>query len=53
MDNDNRSLWMTIRRALIMILGAIEDRLGVERSIMPRPERVKGFIASDKLGRND
>lgn len=34
-----RALLMTIRQALIMILGAIEDYLNIERSIIPRNKR--------------
>jgi hypothetical protein len=34
-----RTLLMTIRQALIMILGALEDYLGEERSIIPRRKR--------------
>jgi hypothetical protein len=30
---------MTVRQALIMILGALEDYLGLERSIVPRHRR--------------
>lgn len=34
-----RQVWLTRRRALIMELGAIEDYLGMARSIAPRSER--------------
>lgn len=34
-----RRLWMTIRQSLIMQLGAIEDHLGMPRSIVPRRKR--------------
>jgi len=34
-----RALLMTLRQALIMVLGAIEDYLGIERSIVPRRKR--------------
>jgi hypothetical protein len=34
-----RRLWMAIRQALIIVLGAIEEYLGIERSIIPRRKR--------------
>lgn len=34
-----RCLLLALRQALIMILGAIEDYLGMERSIIPRHKR--------------
>lgn len=34
-----RILWMGIRQALIMAIGAIEEYLGLERSIVPRRKR--------------
>lgn len=39
---DDRSLWMTRRQAIIMELGAIEDYLGMERSIVPKRKRERG-----------
>lgn len=39
MDDRTRKLWMTIRQALIMILGAIEEYLEMPRSIVPRRKR--------------
>jgi len=36
---DNKILLMAIRQTLIMMLGAIEDYLGMERSITPRRKR--------------
>jgi len=39
MDDRGKVLWMAIRQALIIILGAIEDYLGIERSIVPRRKR--------------
>ena len=36
---DDRTLWMTRRQAIIMELGAIEDYLGMERSIVPKRKR--------------
>lgn len=35
----DKSFWMAIRQALIMILGAIEDMLGIERSIIPKHKK--------------
>jgi len=35
-----RLLLMTVRSALIMMLGALEDYLRVPRTIRPRPERM-------------
>ena len=34
-----RILLMAIRQALIMVLGALEDYLEIERSIVPRRKR--------------
>lgn len=38
-DSRQRALLMTVRQALIMILGAIEDYLCIERSIVPKHRR--------------
>ena len=38
-DVKERILWMALRQALIIILGAIEDYLEMERSIVPRRKR--------------
>lgn len=38
----DRTLWMTRRQAIIMELGAIEDYLGMERSIVPKRKRERG-----------
>lgn len=38
---DNRKLLMAIREALMLVLGAIEDELGIERSIISRKKRNK------------
>jgi len=35
----DRQLWLAIRQALIIILGAIEDRLEMQRSIVPKRKR--------------
>ena len=34
-----RTLWMGIRQGLIIILGVLEDFLGLQRSIVPRRKR--------------
>ena len=34
-----RALLMSIRQALLIILGAIEDYLGIERSVTPKHKR--------------
>ena len=39
MDEKIRLLLMTVRQALIMVLGALEDFLELERSIVPRRKR--------------
>jgi hypothetical protein len=39
MDPKTKALLLTIRRALIMILGALEDYLCLERSITPKSRR--------------
>lgn len=39
MSAKNYALGMAARQALIMMLGALEDWLGVERSITPRRKR--------------
>jgi hypothetical protein len=39
MDLRSRTLALAVRQALIIILGAIEDWLGMERSIVPRHKR--------------
>ena len=38
-DARQRVFLMAIRQALIMALGALEDYLGVDRSIVPRQRR--------------
>lgn len=35
----DRQLFLTIRRANIMMIGAIEDYLGMDRSIPPKDKR--------------
>lgn len=39
LDPRTRELWLTIRRALIMLLGALEDYLGLDRTLPPRRDR--------------
>jgi hypothetical protein len=39
MDDRTRVLLVTLRAALIMALGAIEDALGLPRTCPPREER--------------
>ena len=39
LTESERKWLMTIRRALIMQLGAIEERLGIERSIVPKHKK--------------
>jgi len=39
MDARTKALLMVVRQALIMMLGAIEDFLELERSIVPRRKR--------------
>jgi len=35
----NRVLLLSVRQALLMVLGALEDYLGVERSVTPKHAR--------------
>jgi hypothetical protein len=39
MDEKHRTLWISIRQALLIVLGAIEEHLGMERSKPPKHER--------------
>ena len=36
---DTRNLWMAIRQAIIIILGAIEEYLGLPKSITAKHKR--------------
>ena len=45
LTESERKWLMTTRQTLIMRLGAVEERLGMERSIVPKHEREK----EDKL----
>jgi hypothetical protein len=38
---DKRALLLSVRQALIIALGAIEDYLNMERSIIPKHRRAK------------
>lgn len=40
MSEQSRALLLALRQALIIALGAIEDYLGMERSIIPKHRRV-------------
>lgn len=40
MSERQRALLLALRQALIIALGAIEDYLGMERSIIPKHRRV-------------
>ncbi len=39
LSEEMRAYWMSERNTLIMKLGALEDMLGLERSIIPRRKR--------------
>ena len=39
MTLEHRAFWLSIRQALIIMLGAIEDLLEMERSITPKHKR--------------
>jgi hypothetical protein len=41
MNNETKALLIALRRALIMALGAIEDSLGLPRTVPNRTERRK------------
>lgn len=38
-DDRTKVLLMTCRQVLLMLLGAVEDYLGLERSIVPKHKR--------------
>jgi len=42
MTDADRVLWLAIRQALLIVLGAIEERLGMERSVLPKRKRTNG-----------
>jgi hypothetical protein len=39
MTKKEHTFWMGIRQVLIMMIGLVEDYLGLERSIVPRRKR--------------
>jgi hypothetical protein len=39
MTTPDREFWLAVRQALIIVLGAIEEYLGMQRSIVPRRKR--------------
>lgn len=39
MDNRERNLWIGIRRAIILILGVIENYLDMPHSIIPKKKK--------------
>jgi hypothetical protein len=43
MNPELRTLLMAIRQALIIALGALEDFLQIERSIVPRRKRMRTY----------
>lgn len=46
MDDRTRALLLTLRAALLMALGAIEDALGMPRTVPNRRERRAGRLLS-------
>lgn len=47
MDDRTRTLLLALRRALLMALAAVEDVLGVPRSVPCRAERREGLRVRD------
>jgi hypothetical protein len=45
MDDRTRQLLLTLRAALLMALGAIEDALGLPRTLPPRRERREARVS--------
>lgn len=43
----HRVFWMAVRQATIIFLGALEDLLGLERSIVPRHKRPRPDLPSE------
>jgi len=41
-DDRERALWMGIRQAVLICLGAIETYLGLDRTVVPRRKRDDG-----------
>lgn len=44
MSENERALWMAMRQALLIALGALETYLGVARSAPPRRVRRSGLL---------
>jgi hypothetical protein len=38
-DDKQRALWLGIRQALLVALGAVEEFLGLPRSVVPKHDR--------------
>lgn len=45
MDDRTRAMLLTLRAALLMALGAIEDALGLPRTLKSRKERRESRVA--------
>lgn len=52
LDEDERSLWLTRRRAWLMELAAIEQYLGLPRSVLPKGMRRDGRVAHGQEGQD-
>lgn len=48
-DATIRAFWLAQRRALLMQLGAIEDLLGMPRSVVPKRKRKKEAIIKPEV----
>jgi hypothetical protein len=51
MDDRTRHMLLTLRAALLMALGAIEDALGLPRTLpsrTARAARARGFVPDDR-----
>ena len=46
---DEKKLWMAVRQALLIVLGAIEEHLDMERSVVPKRKKMDDYLY--KLGR--
>jgi hypothetical protein len=53
----DRALLMVVRQALIMVLGGIEDYLGMPRSVQPKRKREKAQrergVSGRRIGRDE
>jgi len=38
-DDSSRVLWLAVRQALLIVLGAVETYLGLERTVIPKRKR--------------